>query len=73
MLWIAGSLLTGWILNLFGFDNLVQTGMKEIFDVTITKSGYYFIFGLIGMLKFIAHTPKGKISEIKFGNKEKQN
>lgn len=56
MLYVAGALLAGWILNLFGFDGLVIGGMLELFNQEITKTGYYFIFGIIGMLKFVLAT-----------------
>lgn len=52
MLWILASLLMGLILDWFGFDHTMKQGMKEIFDVYITSSGYYFIFGLMGMVKY---------------------
>lgn len=53
MLLIIGSMLGGWILQLFGFDLLVATGMMELFGVAITKTGYYFMFALIGMMRSI--------------------
>lgn len=64
MLWVIGALFAGWILNLFGFENLVIGGMQEFFNVTITMTGYYFLFGVIGMIKFILYTPKGVKKEI---------
>ncbi|MEE5181066.1 hypothetical protein JDW21_19485 [Bacillus subtilis] len=53
MLFIAFSLLGGWILNLFGFDNLVIDGAKELFHINITTTGYYLIFAIVGLLKSI--------------------
>lgn len=65
MLYVAGALLAGWILNLFGFDGLVISGMLELFNLEITKTSYYFIFGIIGMLKFVVATPKGEVKKMK--------
>lgn len=50
---IAGSLLGGWILGLFGFDGLVIEGMAQLFGVTINSTGYYFMFGIAGALRAI--------------------
>uniref|UniRef100_A0AB39C7A0 Holin n=1 Tax=Bacillus phage KoopaTroopa TaxID=3234046 RepID=A0AB39C7A0_9CAUD len=50
---IIGALLGGWILQLFGFDAVVQTGMLELFGKTISTTGYYFMFGGMGALKSI--------------------
>ncbi|MDS7057078.1 hypothetical protein NXG04_07250 [Klebsiella pneumoniae] len=48
---IIGALLGGWILQLFGFDAVVQTGMLELFGKTISTTGYYFMFGAMGAIK----------------------
>lgn len=67
-MFIVGSLLAGWILSWFGFDNVVQTGMKEVFDIAITQTGYYFVFGLLGAIKSIFFTLKP--SRINIGKNE---
>lgn len=51
LLSISTSLLIAFILSWFGFDKVVIKGMYELFDISITKTGYYFIFGLFGMAK----------------------
>ncbi|UUV47002.1 hypothetical protein [Bacillus phage vB_BanS-Thrax5] len=51
---IIGALLGGWILQLFGFDAVVQTGMLELFGKTISHTGYYFMFGAMGAMKSVA-------------------
>lgn len=53
MLSIAFALLGAWILNCFGFGQVVITGMKEVFGVEIGMTSYYFIFAMIGALKSI--------------------
>ncbi|MFS0905838.1 hypothetical protein AB3N02_22705 [Priestia aryabhattai] len=50
---IAWSLLAGLILSWFGFDHVVIQGMLEVFNQTITSTGYYFLFGLMGALQSI--------------------
>lgn len=52
-MYIVGALLSGWILQLFGFDHVVQTGMLEVFGKTISHTGYYFLFGTMGALRSI--------------------
>jgi hypothetical protein len=54
MFTIAISLLIGWILSLFGFKAVVILGMAQVFGVTITSTGYYFLFGLWGALRSVA-------------------
>lgn len=53
MFTIIGALLGGWILQLFGFDAVVQTGMLELFGKTISTTGYYFMFGAMGAIKSV--------------------
>jgi hypothetical protein len=50
MLLILASMLGGWILSLFGFKAVVITGMAQVFGVSLTSTGYYFLFALKGML-----------------------
>lgn len=66
-MFIALSLLGGLILSWFGFDLVVAIGMKEVFDVTISNTGYYFLFGLLGAMRSIAFAFSGK-STVKFNN-----
>lgn len=47
---IIGGLFSGWILSLFGFDDVVTHGCKELFNITISTYGYYLIFALIGAI-----------------------
>lgn len=50
---IVIHLLVAWILSLFGFDGVVIKGMKEVFNIEITETGYYFLFAMLGALKGI--------------------
>lgn len=68
MLIIALGLLAGWILSWFGFDHTVIQGMKEVFDVNITLTGYYFLFGFWGAIKSVANFLNPNRSTIKFNN-----
>ena len=70
MLSIAGALLGGWILSWFGFDNLVISGMMELFGKTITTTGYYFMFAIMGALSSIALKFKSMAS-LDFNKKNK--
>lgn len=54
MLFIAFSLLGGWILSFFGFQAVVIAGMSQLFGVTITSLGYYFLFAMLGVLNRLA-------------------
>jgi hypothetical protein len=53
MLNIALGLLGGLILSWFGFYEVVNVGMVEVFHTTITTTGYYFLFGIFGALRSI--------------------
>ncbi len=44
------GLIVGWIVSLFGGDNLLIQGIKEITGNSITSAGYYTIFAIIGLL-----------------------
>lgn len=51
MFWnIIWCLFAAWFLSLFGFDNLIINGFKELFNITITKTGYYFIWVLVAVI-----------------------
>ncbi|HZK33819.1 MAG TPA: hypothetical protein VFD33_00730 [Bacillota bacterium] len=47
---IIGGLLLAWILSWFRIDNTIINGVNELFGLEITRSGYYVIFALIGLL-----------------------
>ncbi len=53
MINIAWSLFVAWFLNLFGFGTMFITGLNQWTGITITLSGYYFIFAVIGIIKNI--------------------
>jgi len=53
MLSIAFALLGAWILNCFGFSQVVITGMRELFGIEIGVTTYYFMFAIMGALKSI--------------------
>lgn len=59
MMYIACSLLAGWILSLFGFDALFISGLGELFNLTITTTGYYTIFALIGIVGWVGRLIRG--------------
>ncbi|HEY5561948.1 MAG TPA: hypothetical protein VIK72_09395 [Clostridiaceae bacterium] len=42
-------LIYAWLLNLFGFGDICISGMRELFNITITISSYYFMAFLIGL------------------------
>ena len=43
---IVSFLLIGWILSWFKFEQLFIQAFQELFNKTITKASYYFIFFL---------------------------
>jgi len=47
---LVGGLLTGWILSLFGFDDVVVRGMHELFSLEITDATYYLMFAVAGVI-----------------------
>ncbi len=58
MFYIIGGLLVGWFLALFNFDHLVIQGALEIFNITMTKTGYYFLFAIFGAINWLMYTLK---------------
>jgi hypothetical protein len=53
MIRMGFMLLAGLIMSWFGFDHLVIHGMMEVFNQTITSTGYYFLFAMIGALQSV--------------------
>lgn len=47
---LIGGLIIAWILTLFNFDMVCMTALKELINVSISKSTYYFIFAMIGLI-----------------------
>ena len=45
---IIGGLILGWILSLFGFDNIIITSLKEMFNIALSLDNYFLIFAVIG-------------------------
>lgn len=68
MFHIAGSLLGALILSWFGFDNVVDTGMHEVFGKNISTTGYYFLFGLLGALRSVGYAFNS--TKLNFNKKE---
>lgn len=56
MIGILLSLLSGWILSLFGFDKIcIEVLQPFIQNVTLTTAHYYFVFGVVGLIGGIFH------------------
>lgn len=66
MFGIIGGLLGGWILALFNFDAVVIEGMMQLFGLAIDKTGYYFLFAIMGALKSVLFMLRGNKEAIKF-------
>lgn len=66
VLWLLWALVLGW----FGFDTVVQVGMKEIFDIAISNTTYFFIFGAMGMLNYLLYTLNPNFKGIEFKKQE---
>lgn len=67
---MIGGLLLGWIMGLFGFKGVVIAGMAQLFGVTITSLGYYFIFAMIGLVTSLIRLFRGKNTvEVKLNDK----
>lgn len=44
------GLIVGWVVSLFGGDQLIIKGIEELTSNSITSAGYYTIFAIIGLL-----------------------
>lgn len=53
MLNILWMLFVAWFLGLFGFDDMIITGLTQWGGPEITITGYYFAFAVIGIIKNI--------------------
>lgn len=71
MLSIAGALLGGWILGLFGFKGVVIAGMAQVFGVALNTTGYYFLFGALGGLRSVGHSIGLEANRINLNNNKK--
>ncbi len=47
---LIGSLLLAWILSWFNFENHFINAFKELFNIDISISSYYIVFGAVGLL-----------------------
>lgn len=47
---LLGALILAWFLTLFNFDIITQDALKELFNISISTSTYYFIFAIIGLI-----------------------
>lgn len=47
---LIGGLIIAWVLTLFNFDMVCMTALKELINVSISKSTYYFMFAMIGLI-----------------------
>ncbi|MGE6205619.1 hypothetical protein [Guptibacillus hwajinpoensis] len=61
---IVSFLLIGWILSWFKFEQLFIQAFQELFNKTITKASYYFIFFCIGLIGDIVLLLKGTFYEM---------
>lgn len=51
MIGILLSLLSGWILSLFGFDKIcIEVLQPCIQNVALTTAHYYFVFAVTGLI-----------------------
>lgn len=67
---MIGGLFIGWVMGLFGFKGVVIAGMAQLFGVTITSLGYYFIFAMIGLFTDFIRLIRGRSTvEIKMNDK----
>ncbi|MBF0707426.1 hypothetical protein IQ283_12590 [Alkalihalobacillus hwajinpoensis] len=61
---IVSFLLIGWILSWFKFEELFIQAFQELFNKTITKASYYFIFFCIGLIGDIVLLLNGTFFEM---------
>ncbi|MGG1685920.1 hypothetical protein [Pseudalkalibacillus sp. NRS-1564] len=61
---IVSFLLIGWILSWFKFEQLFIQAFQELFNKTITKASYYFIFFCIGLIGDIVLLLNGSFLEM---------
>jgi len=47
---VVAGLALGWVLAMFGVDNVLIRGIMELTGKTISNAGYYTIFAFIGAI-----------------------
>lgn len=47
---IIKGMLLAWVLTIFDCDKAVKKSMKELFNKNISKTTYYFIFAVLGIV-----------------------
>jgi len=47
---VIGGLIIAWILTWFGVDNIIISGIAELFKFQIGLAGYYVLFALAGFI-----------------------
>lgn len=47
---ILEGLFFAWVLTWFGVEVHIIHALKELFDITITIHGYYFVFAILGAI-----------------------
>jgi len=47
---IVGGLIIGWILSIFGVNNICIEVLQPFINIPLTNSHYYFVFGLLGCI-----------------------
>lgn len=71
MLSIAWMLFVAWFLNLFGFGNMIITGLSQLGGPEIGMIGYYFIFAVAGLIKNVLSCASSNRTVIELSNELK--
>lgn len=47
---VVGGLLCAWILQIFGFGNMITSSINQLTGTNVNITVYYTIFAIIGLL-----------------------
>lgn len=47
---LISGLLVGWVLTIFGFDEILLGFTKEMFNMSLSINTYYMLFAMLGIL-----------------------
>ena len=55
---VISGLIGAWFLSWFGFEHTTITAFKELFNITLSVSSYYFLFAVLGLIGSVINGKK---------------
>lgn len=55
---VISGVIGAWFLSWFGFEHTTITAFKELFNITLSVSSYYFLFAGLGLIGSVINGQK---------------